>query len=147
MNQHFWTRWNGGAPRRAMLACGLATLAFTYVSCAKEAGPPPQGEELYTRYCASCHGLDGKGDGPVAPELRTRPSDLTTISRRHGGFDMSEVAGAIDGRRAVAAHGPREMPVWGAIFETELETEPHTARTGLLRTFELVEYLRSIQER
>jgi len=39
------------------------------------------------------------------------------------------------------------MPVWGAVFEAELDREPHTARTVLLRTFEIVEYLRSILER
>jgi hypothetical protein len=90
--------------------------------------------------------VDGKGNGPVAGSLRTPPSDLTTIALRQGGFDEQEVAAAIDGRRTVGAHGPREMPVWGAVFETELEREPQTARTGRLRTYELVAYLRTIQE-
>lgn len=147
MDQCIWTRRTGGALWPALRAGGLAVLAFACASCAKEAGPPHQGAEQYARYCASCHGASGTGDGPVASELRTPPSDLTTITRRHGDFDMSDVAAAIDGRRAVAAHGPREMPVWGAVFEAELDREPHTARTVLLRTFEIVEYLRSILER
>jgi hypothetical protein len=90
--------------------------------------------------------MDGKGEGPVAAALRAPPPDLTTIARRYGRFDERAVAAAIDGRRAVAAHGSREMPVWGAVFEAELEEEPYTSRTGLLQTFEIVEYLRSIQE-
>ena len=130
---------------------GSAAVALTLLSlaaaCARELGPPPEGREVYLRHCASCHGVDGKGDGPVAAELRTPATDLTMIALRYGRFDERAVAAAIDGRRTVAAHGPREMPVWGAIFEEELEREPYSARTGLLRTFDLVEYLRSIQER
>ena len=124
----------------------LVSLFSLGIACARELGPTPEGHEVYLRYCASCHGVDGKGNGPVASSLRTPPSDLTTIDLRHGEFDEKVVAAAIDGRQEVAAHGPREMPVWGTAFETELESEPHTARTGLLRTFELVAYLRSIQE-
>jgi hypothetical protein len=52
----------------------------------------------------------------------------------------------IDGRREVRAHGSREMPVWGAVFEDELRQRPYPAYTGLLRTRSLVDYLRSIQE-
>lgn len=125
----------------------LFLIAIVFAACAKEAGEPATGREIYVQRCAACHGLDGKGDGPLAAELRTPPTDLTTIARRHGRFDERAVAAAIDGRRVVAAHGPGEMPVWGAVFESELETEPHTARTGLLQTFAVVEYLRSIQER
>lgn len=115
--------------------------------CAREAGEPATGRQIYVDRCASCHGLDGRGAGPIAAELRTPVPDLTTIAQREGRFDERAVAAAIDGRRRVAAHGPREMPVWGAVFESELETDPHTARTGLLQTFAVVEYLRSIQER
>lgn len=136
------------APRRIRRSAAAAlTLLSLAAACARELGPPSEGREVYLRHCASCHGVDGKGDGPVAAQLRTPPTDLTTIALRQGRFDDRAVAAAVDGRRSVAAHGPREMPVWGAVFEEELEREPNSARTGLLRTFELVEYLRSIQER
>jgi mono/diheme cytochrome c family protein len=115
-------------------------------ACARELGPPAEGADVYLSHCASCHGVDGKGSGPVAGSLRTPPSDLTMIALRHRGFDEADVAASIDGRRTIAAHGPREMPVWGAVFERELEGDRQTARTGSLRTFELVAYLRSIQE-
>jgi mono/diheme cytochrome c family protein len=116
-------------------------------ACGRELGQPPEGREVYLTHCASCHGVDGRGRGPVASSLRTPPTDLTTIERRYGRFDERNVAAAIDGRRVVAAHGPREMPVWGAVFEADLEGESYASRTGLLRTFELVTYLRTIQER
>ncbi len=128
------------------VSLGLLSAISFASACARELGPPAEGQDVYMSHCASCHGVDGKGNGPVAGSLRTPPSDLTAIALRPGGFDEKEVAAAIDGRRTVPAHGPREMPVWGAVFETELESEAETARTGPLRTFELVAYLRSIQE-
>ncbi|HEY7471535.1 MAG TPA: cytochrome c [Gemmatimonadota bacterium] len=127
------------------VSLGLLSVLSFAGACARELGPPAEGQDVYTSHCASCHGVDGKGNGPVAGSLRTPPSDLTTIASRHGRFDEQEVAAAIDGRRTIAAHGPREMPVWGAVFETELESDAQSARTGRLRTFELVAYLRSIQ--
>ena len=106
----------------------------------------PAGAELYRRYCASCHGVAAQGDGPVAKELRKAPTDLTTIAQRAGGrFDEAAIMAVIDGRRAVAAHGPREMPVWGAIFDAELTDQPYTQYTTLLRAKVLAEYLNSIQ--
>jgi hypothetical protein len=106
------------------------------------------GDLLYRRYCASCHGVHGKGDGPVAASLQRPPSDLTTLARRSGGrFDERYVMAVIDGDRLVAEHGPREMPVWGIVFDQELRDEPHTRYTVLLRARVLSEYLRSIQEK
>ena len=60
----------------------------TLFGCRPEVPPAPTGEEAYRRYCASCHGLEGKGDGPVAASLRRAPTDLTQLARRSGGrFD------------------------------------------------------------
>ena len=72
------------------------------------------GAQLYKRFCASCHGPDGAGDGPVAASLRNRPPDLAGISARRGGqFPEDKLRQIIDGRAGVAAQGAREMPVWG----------------------------------
>jgi Cytochrome C oxidase, cbb3-type, subunit III len=109
--------------------------------------PSPGGKVLYARFCASCHGVDGTGDGPVAASLTRRPSDLTTWARRHGGrFDDAEVMGVIDGRRVVAEHGTREMPVWGLMFEQELAGQLHGRYVGLLRSRALADYLRTMQQ-
>src|SRR5262245_18787271 len=76
------------------------------------------GRALFRSYCASCHGVDARGDGPVAAQLRVPPADLTRIAVRRGGhFEASEVAAYIDGRSEVLAHGRREMPVWGRVYD------------------------------
>jgi mono/diheme cytochrome c family protein len=105
----------------------------------------PSGRDMYLRYCASCHGADGKGNGPVAPSLQQPPSDLTRLAQR-GRLDDRYLMTVIDGRRLVGAHGSREMPVWGAVFQDELEDRPYPGYTGLLRTRTLADYLHTIQE-
>jgi mono/diheme cytochrome c family protein len=106
------------------------------------------GAEAFPRYCASCHGLRGEGDGPAAEALRTRPADLTRIAARRGGsFPDGEIARFIDGRFALAAHGSREMPIWGERFG---ETIPETSVAEEItrgRIAVLVEYLKSIQRK
>jgi mono/diheme cytochrome c family protein len=130
---------------RALVFCAGPLLGLGACGDDPEEPWPPTGEELYVRYCASCHGISGKGDGPVAASLRNPPPDLTTLSRQ-GRFDAANLMAIIDGRRVVPAHGPREMPVWGAIFGSELEDSPYVEYTTLLHTETLVEYLRTIQE-
>jgi len=75
------------------------------------------GKELYERFCASCHGADGRGDGPVASALAVEVPDLRLIARRNRDvFPRERVASIIDGRHVLAAHGARTMPVWGQEF-------------------------------
>src|SRR5690606_968746 len=75
------------------------------------------GKELYERYCASCHGKSGRGDGPVSESLVVEVPDLTRYAQRHGRFfDRDLVERIIDGRHVIAAHGTRTMPVWGESF-------------------------------
>ncbi|MCP4873505.1 MAG: cytochrome c [Proteobacteria bacterium] len=123
------------------LLVGLTLLAA--VGCNSRAEPTPAGQLLYERHCASCHGADGRGDGPVAVGLTTRPSDLTSIALRNGGkFDDSAVLRTIDGQRAVHAHGPRDMPVWGTVFAEELEGQRNAGYTVLLHGRSLTDYVR-----
>jgi len=126
-------------------------LALFYVStlaCSEHGERVPTGQALYLRHCASCHGVSGKGDGPVAASLQIRPADLTAIARRSGGhFDQERVMRVIDGQRVVAEHGTREMPVWGAVFAEELEGQRQAAYTVLLHGRALTDYVRSIQEK
>lgn len=131
-------------------AKGTAVLMFavsvTLVSCRK-APDSPTGQALYVRHCASCHGESGDGHGPVAASLRRPPSDLRLIAKRHDGrFDEGYVMQVIDGRRAVIEHGTREMPVWGAVFESERQREGYPGYISLLHTRALTDYLRSIQQ-
>ena len=125
--------------------------AMGALSACERSDPPqaPQaGRILYERHCGACHGAEGKGDGPVAASLQTPPADLTRIAERNRGtFDESAVMTVIDGRRLLSAHGTREMPVWGAVFEDTLRDRdaPYPGVTGLMQTRALADYLRSIQ--
>ncbi|RWE63548.1 cytochrome c [Mesorhizobium sp.] len=99
-----------------LIAAALATMACQ-ASTAQEMS---YGEAEYLNSCAVCHGLHGKGDGPLGNVLLKRPADLTRLSERNGGsFPYSRVFATIDGRFALPSHGDREMPVWGRQFLEE----------------------------
>jgi mono/diheme cytochrome c family protein len=121
-------------------------LLFIFVLAAgtASAGDDP-GRQLYLRYCAACHGRDARGDGPVAPALGEKPTDLTRIAAEHGGtFPTENVVEAIDGTRTVRAHGVSEMPVWGEVLSANSGTSAQ--RLAARRTVRLIaEYLRSVQ--
>lgn len=100
------------------------------------------GRQIYLERCASCHGLTGEGDGPVARALSTPSANLRRLSERFGNpLPVDQVARFIDGRDEVKAHGPRDMPVWGARFYAET----HDERAVHAMLSELVAYLQSIQ--
>ena len=102
-----------------------------------------QGKDLFKSYCASCHGLDAKGHGPMAASLKIPPSDLRRISiRNHDVFPMMRVEKIIAGEELPAGHGSSEMPVWGPIF-SRVTTD---VDLGRVRIDNLARYLRDIQE-
>jgi len=106
------------------------------------------GEARYRTYCASCHGLAGRGDGPASVALKTPPADLTRIAARRGGsFPDGEIAMFIDGRFDVGAHGTREMPIWGERFGESVPEAGVGESLARGKVAVLVEYLKSIQER
>jgi mono/diheme cytochrome c family protein len=79
------------------------------------------GRNEFVQSCASCHGVSGKGDGPVANSLRPRPADLTRLSEANNGiFPVSRVHEVIDGRIERLVHGTRDMPVWGERYIREM---------------------------
>jgi mono/diheme cytochrome c family protein len=75
------------------------------------------GKLEYDNSCAVCHGVSGKGDGPLAASLKKPPTDLTKIQKNKVGlFPFDRLYEVIDGRQGVEAHGPRDMPVWGSQY-------------------------------
>ena len=129
-----------------MRALLLGSLWLVLAGCGREVSVAQDGRDTYLRYCASCHGSEGRGDGPLAPALTKPPSDLTQLAKKNAGrYDERAVMSVIDGRRAVIEHGTRDMPVWGAIFEEEGRTEPYPAYQSLLKSRFLVDYLATLQ--
>jgi mono/diheme cytochrome c family protein len=108
------------------------------------------GRELFVQHCAACHGTNAQGTGPLTSHLLGRPANLTQLSKRNGGeFPFWRVYRMIDGREAIAQHGPREMPAWGNWFQIPADeghgpTDWRDQVRG--RLWQLLEYLKSIQE-
>jgi mono/diheme cytochrome c family protein len=130
-----------GVVAAAALLAGYGASAFEAVSLADYSG-----EEVFGRFCASCHGEMAHGDGPVARSLGVMVPDLTKITQRYGNFPTNLIRDTIDGRGArIDAHGSRTMPVWGYEFFVE-EGGDVTAQQEMRKTIaKLVDYLRSIQ--
>jgi mono/diheme cytochrome c family protein len=75
------------------------------------------GKTEFQSGCASCHGIDAKGNGPLSKELKIHPTDLTVLSKKNSGvFPLDHIYKVIDGREEIRGHGSREMPVWGYRF-------------------------------
>lgn len=106
------------------------------------------GVELYERLCASCHGVAGEGNGPVAPLIKIGVPDLTRIAYRDGGeFPTEDVRRTIDGRFERRGHGPRDMPVWGWQFYDISNPNDREERARVDAMIgRLVDYLHSIQK-
>jgi len=103
------------------------------------------GHLSYRVHCASCHGEQGRGDGPMIRALKVQPTDLTRLARSHQGrFPREEVYQTIDGRREVLGHGPTAMPVWGATFQERGSDRPQE-REVREKILDLLAYLESIQ--
>lgn len=102
------------------------------------------GAELYTEYCARCHGSDGSGKGELVEFRDGDLPDLRTMARRNNGFPLDRVIATIDGRAELDAHGERFMPAWGEVFRFDEEGGDALAHARILN---LVVYLQGIQKK
>jgi mono/diheme cytochrome c family protein len=103
------------------------------------------GKQTYMQYCASCHGVDARGDGPAAFVLKTPPPDLTTLAKRHGGkFPYEYVSDVLRFGMRIVAHGSSEMPIWGPIFGSVDNFDEVAVRK---RIKDLSDYLASLQQK
>ncbi len=107
--------------------------------------PSIEGADLYRAYCATCHGVDAKGGGPMALVLKAPLPDLTLIARHNKGvFPTERVEAIISGEQdLITAHGSREMPMWGSIFSQIVWDRD----MGKVRIHNLAKYLEMIQVR
>jgi mono/diheme cytochrome c family protein len=101
---------------------------------------------MYKQYCAVCHGVEAKGDGPYAPMLKVPPPDLTTLTKRHDGkFPYDYVSNILRfGPGPTILHGTADMPAWGPIFQY---LDKNNERAVEQRIKNLCDYLASLQEK
>jgi mono/diheme cytochrome c family protein len=135
------------------LAFAPFLLGLLALGCATADAPADHPQRLdagraeYENYCMACHGIDADGAGPIAPYMSPRPADLRRIAARRGGvFPHAALEAFIDGRDPIAAHGSRDMPIWGAAFREETELDQLTETRVRGRILLLVSYLESIQQ-
>ncbi len=131
--------------RRLVLLGGLAWSVVSFASAGEQVDVKAAGvgRGLFLQYCAACHGTDAKGAGPVAASLKGVVPDLTALPRKDGQFDEARVRTSIDGTKAKAPHGSREMPVWGKVFENRaVKSGDGWAQADIAA---LTQYIKSIQ--
>jgi mono/diheme cytochrome c family protein len=106
---------------------------------------PASGQEMFTEYCAACHGKDARGAGPAASELKVPPADLTTLAKRHDGkYPDAYVMGVLRLGTKALAHGTAEMPAWGPLFKS---LNRHDDTIVAQRIANLTRYIGSIQRK
>lgn len=126
---------------------------FAFSAATADAQGIDIGQREYNAHCAFCHGLEGKGDGPSANMLRTKVADLTVLQKNNKDvFPFKRTYEIIDGREVVAAHGPRDMPVWGEVYSREAadwNLPPGINQEAFVRAriLSLVEYISRLQQK
>ncbi|WP_377512479.1 c-type cytochrome [Octadecabacter sp. R77987] len=107
-----------------------------------------EGQGVYLQHCATCHGMDATGNGPMAPAMVVQPPDLTALAAENDGiFPTTRVVWRIDGRDPLVAHGS-EMPVFGDFFlgdDTPLKAPSGQPIMTSRVIADLVAYLEGIQ--
>ena len=130
----------------------LLGLQLVIGSAAAQTTTPPLdlGKREFEANCASCHGMGGKGGGVLVPFLTRSPPDLTLLAKNNGGIlPLNRLYDVVDGRE-VAAHGNRDMPVWGRDYRIKdaeyfMDT-PYNAEAHVrARILGLLEYINRIQ--
>jgi mono/diheme cytochrome c family protein len=106
------------------------------------------GKAYYRQYCATCHGANGKGEGPMSAALKSKATDLTQLAKKNGGkFPYMDVLDTIDGAKPVASHGSSEMPAWGQTFQSDMSGDPMQQAAVRGRLMLLTDYIRTLQEK
>jgi len=101
------------------------------------------GARLYFNHCAACHGDNGEGTGPVAASMRVTVPNLRTLAARNGGmFPADAVRAYVDGRNIPAAHGDRQMPIWGDVFRgVDQDADDRTVRRRIAAIVDFISLL------
>jgi mono/diheme cytochrome c family protein len=136
---------------RSIVKAGLLLAMMTALGPIALAQDPVTGQAEFRDHCAACHGVTGLGDGPIGPLLKTPAPNLALISERNGGkFPFQKVYEIIAGTQVLAAHGSRDMPLWGERYRKDAApvTPDQTAITNDMveqRILSLVYYIGTLQ--
>jgi len=137
----------------AFVAAMLATAAFGIAQTTQIKDVPikptsaASGKQMYTNYCAVCHGADGRGNGPAASSLKTSPTDLTMLAKTNGGqFPDTHIASVLQFGSETAAHGSADMPIWGTAFRSLAKGTAAPDAQEHQRIANLTNYLKSLQQ-
>jgi mono/diheme cytochrome c family protein len=137
--------------RKLFLAVALVA-AMPHAAFAQKAKLDP-GKQAYELQCAICHGIDAKGNGFYTASLKVPPPDLTSLSKRNGGvFPIDRLIKVIDGRTEIAAHGSRDMPIWGRRWGASAAEHyvdvPYDQEAYIrFRVISIIDYLSRIQQK
>jgi mono/diheme cytochrome c family protein len=103
------------------------------------------GQEMYASYCAVCHGANATGNGPAQSALKIPATDLTTLAQKNGGkYPGLHVSSVLRGDAELAAHGSKDMPVWGPLFRNM--SQGHDAEVQQ-RIANINAYIESLQKK
>src|SRR6516164_3354684 len=133
------------------LLVAISTMGLQAVSWAQDPAGTSQidGKYEYQVGCAICHGIDGKGKGPISAQLTVMPADLTVLAKKNNGvFPLNAVYEVIDGRKSIITHGTREMPIWGDRYRpgSDRTLFPYVELSVRTRILAVIDYLNRIQE-
>jgi mono/diheme cytochrome c family protein len=127
--------------------CGVVALAqMPVVTISMPGTQPNNGKQMYTSYCATCHGLDGRGHGATAALLQARPADLSVLSRNnHGVYPARHVESVLDFGVETTGHGSKTMPAWGPMLEKLDHISNANDEMEALRISNLTRYVETLQ--
>jgi len=140
-------------------AVAVAFATFAMAQQAQQLAPPPatikhvpvhrtnaaSGQEMYTSYCAVCHGPDGTGNGPAATALKVPPANLTELAQKNNGkYPALHISSVIRGEADLPAHGNKDMPVWGPLFRRISQGNEGEVQQ---RIANLNQYIESVQKK
>ena len=127
------------------VGAGYADQANSKVVIPLKPTAPVSGKQMYTNYCAPCHGVDRTGNGPVATALKQPPVDLTVLSKNNGGkFPSSHIVAVLQYGTQIPSHGTAQMPVWGPVLG---KMDKASTQESQLRISNLSRFLQTIQTR
>lgn len=132
------------------VATGLSVVTLLWVTVSSSRAQQQEiaaaGKVPYQQYCATCHGINGKGKGDMAKLLKVKPANLTQLSAKNWGvFPFWQVYRSVDGREDIRGHGSRDMPIWGTEFKQQAGADRAAELQAHARIIEIVYYIESLQ--